>query len=218
MKIIICKPGQPAKAVTAKDEPLTLQELQQIVEGHIEAVHADGMPKGTLIICNEEGKLLGLPQNREIQICGTPDMLCGTFLICAEKGEELVPLEEATAAKILAKMEGNAQTASTTAEAGEPEKRCCLCGQVYEGFGNNAWPLADGECCDSCNDGLVVPERFKRLDGARTDRASRQGPIFKKLEAIMGEICEHYCKYRDTIDDEDTLSNYCAECPLVTEL
>lgn len=30
-------------------------------------------------------------------------------------------------------------------------KRCCICKNLYEGYGNNAAPLKDGLCCDSCN-------------------------------------------------------------------
>ena len=38
--------------------------------------------------------------------------------------------------------------------------KCVLCEQEYEGFGNNAQPLADGECCDECNV-KVIRERLK---------------------------------------------------------
>ena len=40
----------------------TLKEMQDIVGGYIELVYDDGH---TQIICNEEGKLLGLPINKE---------------------------------------------------------------------------------------------------------------------------------------------------------
>jgi len=32
-------------------------------------------------------------------------------------------------------------------------KKCCICHNTYEGFGNNPWPLMDTEdqCCDDCN-------------------------------------------------------------------
>lgn len=41
------------------------------------------------------------------------------------------------------------------------EKLCCICGKAIEGHGNNAAPLADGECCDECNMTRVVPERLR---------------------------------------------------------
>lgn len=36
---------------------------------------------------------------------------------------------------------------------------CCLCGKEFEGYGNNADPVADGICCDECNRAKVVPAR-----------------------------------------------------------
>lgn len=31
------------------------------------------------------------------------------------------------------------------------KKKCSICGKEYEGYGNNALPLAEGLCCDECN-------------------------------------------------------------------
>lgn len=39
-------------------------------------------------------------------------------------------------------------------------KRCILCKRSYEGFGNNAEPLAKGRCCDNCNIKVIL-ERLK---------------------------------------------------------
>lgn len=38
---------------------------------------------------------------------------------------------------------------------------CCLCGCSYEGYGNNAWPVKDGRCCDVCNATKVIPARIR---------------------------------------------------------
>lgn len=43
---------------------------------------------------------------------------------------------------------------------------CCLCGEFFEGFGNNPDPLSirDGDdCCDDCNWKKVIPARFKQI-------------------------------------------------------
>jgi len=40
---------------------------------------------------------------------------------------------------------------------------CCICGEPYEGYGNNAEPYADGYCCDSCNIHFVIPARLSAL-------------------------------------------------------
>lgn len=54
--------------------------------------------------------------------------------------------------------------------------RCCLCngrieqkktpeGKVYWSSGNNAQPLAEGRCCDKCNNTKVIPARIKLMIG-----------------------------------------------------
>jgi len=124
MKIIVCKPGKlPEQRVIR--EGLNLRMMQQIVEGHIEAVHADGLPKGVVIVCNADGKLQNLPQNMWISRGGVEDLLCGTFFVCGvdvvdeESGEEdFVPLTDAEAAKIALQL-GQGTMAAFDAE--EPE-------------------------------------------------------------------------------------------------
>lgn len=37
---------------------------------------------------------------------------------------------------------------------------CSICGEKYDGYGNNAVPMAKGRCCDSCNEFFVVPARL----------------------------------------------------------
>ena len=45
------------------------------------------------------------------------------------------------------------------------EKKCVLCGQGYSGWGNNAQPLANGECCDTCNE-IVIAVRIQNMFNA----------------------------------------------------
>jgi hypothetical protein len=56
----------------------------------------------------------------------------------------------------------------------DPEKRarnslCSLCGQHYSGYGNNAFPIEYGRCCDICFYLMVIPARhrvyFNRMHG-----------------------------------------------------
>jgi len=38
---------------------------------------------------------------------------------------------------------------------------CCLCGEQFDGYGNNPAPLKDGVCCDECNAKKVIPARLR---------------------------------------------------------
>ena len=38
-------------------------------------------------------------------------------------------------------------------------------GKVYWTLGNNAEPVAEGECCDSCNMNVVIPARLEHIEG-----------------------------------------------------
>lgn len=42
----------------------------------------------------------------------------------------------------------------------DPIKKCSICKCTYLGWGNNAWPVNDGRCCDDCNN-LVIAQRLK---------------------------------------------------------
>ena len=49
--------------------------------------------------------------------------------------------------------------------------KCCICGVEIKGWGNNPWPLSEGEndrCCDVCNDTRVIPERIKRMQEGKS--------------------------------------------------
>ena len=38
---------------------------------------------------------------------------------------------------------------------------CQICGKTFTGHGHNARPVADGRCCDVCQDTKVIPARMK---------------------------------------------------------
>ena len=40
------------------------------------------------------------------------------------------------------------------------EKKCCICERKLNGYGNNAYPIKKGMCCDNCNIRFVVPARM----------------------------------------------------------
>lgn len=71
IRVLKFEPGEAPEEVTM---PNALEAFQSAVGGYIETVGLDG---GAVLICNEEGKLLGLSANR----CVGGDTIAGTFLI-----------------------------------------------------------------------------------------------------------------------------------------
>ena len=80
MRILKMKPEQKPERV---DIPDTLEAMQKVVGGYIQAVYPFEEP--VALICNEEGKLNGLPLNRALwDEDGTLyDIISGTFFLCA---------------------------------------------------------------------------------------------------------------------------------------
>jgi hypothetical protein len=37
---------------------------------------------------------------------------------------------------------------------------CDICRNEYYGYGNNAYPVTDGRCCNDCNWMYVIPARI----------------------------------------------------------
>lgn len=103
MKVVAVRPMQPPVVEEVNNK---LKDLQKFVGGYIEVVpmSADlsafsGSKYSTdedtvVLICNEEGKLQGLPLNRKIDY----DIIAGDFLLCANKvgdhGLEFTSLSE----------------------------------------------------------------------------------------------------------------------------
>lgn len=49
-------------------------------------------------------------------------------------------------------------------EGKEAEYTCCICGDDFEGYGNNPVPYKEsGKCCDACNRKFVIPARLMQL-------------------------------------------------------
>lgn len=74
MKVVICEPGQYARI--AEIEP-TLTAEQKVVGGLIDCVYPWPNDMAALV-CNDEGKLNGLPLNRALE---DYDVIAGTFFI-----------------------------------------------------------------------------------------------------------------------------------------
>ena len=92
MRIIIVEGGKrPYEAELEHD----LESMRRCVGGDIEAVYEPG-GRDAAMICNDEGKLLGLPWNRALtDDHGVPyDIVCGTFFIAGLKEDDFASLTE----------------------------------------------------------------------------------------------------------------------------
>lgn len=84
MKAIIKKPFEKPKVIEIENE---LSALQEAVGGPIEVLP---IAEDICVLCNGEGKLLGLPRN--IVLC--EDVIVGTILIVGVAGEEFCDLPD----------------------------------------------------------------------------------------------------------------------------
>lgn len=86
LTVVMVEPHKAPYVAEVDDE---LSALQKAVGGYIEVV---GNGDGTLIICNEEGKLQGLEGNRRIR--DGSSIIAGTFFVVGDDGENFRSLTE----------------------------------------------------------------------------------------------------------------------------
>ena len=81
MTVLLIEPETRPKEVTIDSG---LESLQKAVGGWIEAIYP--FDEEVALICNDEGKLMGLPPNRVLRRPETGtiyDIVVGTFFLCA---------------------------------------------------------------------------------------------------------------------------------------
>lgn len=74
MKVLFVEPG---KAPVEKEIARTLGAMQKMVGRTVQAIYPFDDP--VALLCNDDGKLLGLPMNRALHESG--DIICGPFAI-----------------------------------------------------------------------------------------------------------------------------------------
>ena len=81
MKVLIV---EPLKEPYVKEIDSSLESMQCVVGGLIQSIYPFEDSE-VAVICNEEGKLLGLPPNRALfdENGNLYDVICGAFFICA---------------------------------------------------------------------------------------------------------------------------------------
>ena len=80
MRILVVKPECRPEV---KEIDGSLKSMQEVVGGLIQALNPFA-ESGVALVCNDEGRLLGLPANRGLrdEYGRMYDIVCGTFFIC----------------------------------------------------------------------------------------------------------------------------------------
>ena len=87
--ILVVEPGKAPRRERVVD---TLDTFTEIVGGPIEA--GCYLPQRVMLVCNSEGKNMGLMPNRE-NPTDNGDFIAGTFLLCSFEGEHFASLTAA---------------------------------------------------------------------------------------------------------------------------
>lgn len=91
LRVLVVEPGKPP---AVREIAGSLESMQRLVGGYIQAVYPFDDPLA--LICNEEGKLLGLPMNRTLRDeRGVPyDIVCGTFFLAGIAEDDFASLTD----------------------------------------------------------------------------------------------------------------------------
>lgn len=95
IKIVIVEPGNPEARIA--DVPATLEQYQKIVGGYIECIYP--FSEAVTLVCNEEGKLRGLPINRFLVVGNHVEVINGPFFIVGVGAEDFKSLSHRQAEK-----------------------------------------------------------------------------------------------------------------------
>ena len=92
LSVVYVEPGKPAYE---SDIAMNLEGYQKAVGGFIELVYNRD---GTILVCNDEGKLWGMAGNRHIAGGG---IIAGPFFVCRDGGEDFCSLTDQQVHKYL---------------------------------------------------------------------------------------------------------------------
>ena len=90
MKVLVVEPQKPCRV----QEIESLADMQQLVGGDIEALYPFQEP--VALVCNADGKLLGLPMNRPLldKDYLPYDIIRGTFFVAGLGQEDFISLTD----------------------------------------------------------------------------------------------------------------------------
>lgn len=81
---------EPMECAYVKEIDGSLESMQNIVKGTIQAIYP--FQDKVALVCNDDGKLLGMLPNRELPETG--DIIVGPFFVCGLGGEDFTSLTD----------------------------------------------------------------------------------------------------------------------------
>lgn len=97
MNVLLVMPSERPKEIEIDG---SLESMQNIVGGLIQVIYPFEDP--VALVCNDEGKLIGLEPNRALRDPETGevyDLICGPFFLCGLSGEDFSSLSDALTSK-----------------------------------------------------------------------------------------------------------------------
>lgn len=84
MQVLLVEPGRAPRKMELKND---LDAMQRVVGGLLQVIYPFEEP--VALVCNDEGKLLGLPANRGLwdEKGRLYDIVCGPFFLCGAPPE-----------------------------------------------------------------------------------------------------------------------------------
>lgn len=78
---------------------------------------------------------------------------------------------------------GNARIMDSRKGLLDTTQKCVICGETFDGYGNNAEPVKKGICCDVCNVKYVIPARINKMHDSKKvkDKLSSSYRIIETL-------------------------------------
>jgi len=58
--------------------------------------------------------------------------------------------------------------------------KCVICQATYTRFGHNAYPIANGQCCDDCQRAIVLP--------LKVDLCLSESPAFQMASRLVQDL------------------------------
>ena len=89
IKVLMVEPGKHPRVATLKDDLDSLQQAVSIGADYQGLIEIISIGNGDCILCNEEGKLIGLEGNRRLG----RDILVGVFYILSEDEDGNIVIE-----------------------------------------------------------------------------------------------------------------------------